>query len=160
MPVEKIMERSGGPKEATDVWVIRFWNFKTVYCLVSYSLENNEIIPSLIFPKFHSAWIKGFHWSFINSTDNTHHFFVSTLSRFLQSDCKEKIANCLVIINIICIDPQQSAAAINNLKLRTYVEVILLSLEFCRGVNLGCTNFLNGHLDHVHPFYNLAVPRK
>jgi len=25
------MERSGGPKEATDVWVIRFWNFKTVY---------------------------------------------------------------------------------------------------------------------------------
>ena len=33
MPFEKIMERSGGPKEATDVWVIRFRNFKTFYYL-------------------------------------------------------------------------------------------------------------------------------
>ena len=36
MPFEKIMERSGGPKEATDVWVIRFWNFKTVYYILIY----------------------------------------------------------------------------------------------------------------------------
>ena len=33
MPFEKIMQRSGGPKGATDVWVIWFWNFKTVYYL-------------------------------------------------------------------------------------------------------------------------------
>ena len=41
MPFEKIMERSGGPKEATDVWVIRFWNFKTVYSSILPKPQSN-----------------------------------------------------------------------------------------------------------------------
>ena len=41
MPFEKIMERSGGLKEATDVWVIRVWNFKTVYYATLCKIGNN-----------------------------------------------------------------------------------------------------------------------
>ena len=43
MPFEKIMERSGGLKEATDVWVIRFWNFKTIYYIHSVDIYKVRI---------------------------------------------------------------------------------------------------------------------
>ena len=44
MPLQKIMERSGGPKEATDVWVIRFWNFKTVYSAAALKIVMVSIV--------------------------------------------------------------------------------------------------------------------
>ena len=46
MPFEKIMERSGGQKEATDVWVIRYRNFKTIYYT---QLESPAIFLFLFF---------------------------------------------------------------------------------------------------------------
>ena len=59
------MERSGGLKEATDVWVIRLWNFKTVYC-VYYSRYIYVCMLSYLFAFTGQSFDPRLHWQVSN----------------------------------------------------------------------------------------------